>query len=531
MGWKMEHLYKIIIGAILLICLSACGDKQGKQISAIIPLAESNPDSALKALSKIDQIRLSDRDMALYALVYNMAQDKSGLVVDNDSLLRNAYNWYHDKPTDSLYAKCEYYMGKYYSLNDSSEKALRCFANSIKVASQRKDYYIQSMALLQSSVIITEYNPDLAIRYAKNAINTYNNVKDGPQSNKVYVLLNLAECLFYKDGDTMQCINLCTDAISLAKQLNDSLAIADSYQDLSSIYSMNGEYELALQAARKVYEYNGKGDVSSAMCLALALCNADSLSQSLAIIHKIPRKEYKDNGSAIYSLLHTIALKEKDYDGVNAYKDSLIQSLSSENNENAEAKDRYYSSLISKERLRAQSQNESRLKSGIIITLALLSIIVIAFILYIARYRKRQMLIRSVEIQKRKQLIIEHQRTRISTMRNYLMSKVSILRKLESLKNGTRKQVLLSDSDWNELEVFLNSSDDEFVERLQREFADLTKKDIRFLMLIKIGLPYSTIAQIYNIEPKSVKQKLFLIKNKLGLKNSQKSAKEFIVDY
>ena len=115
--------------------------------------------------------------------------------------------------------------------------------------------------------------------------------------------------------------------------------------------------------------------------------------------------------------------------------------------------------------------------------------------------------------------------------KHYLMSKVSILRKLESLKNGTRKQVLLSDSDWNELEVFLNSSDDEFVERLQREFADLTKKDIRFLMLIKIGLPYSTIAQIYNIEPKSVKQKLFLIKNKLGLKNSQKSAKEFIVDY
>ena len=113
MGWKMEHLYKIIIGAILLICLSACGDKQGKQISAIIPLAESNPDSALKALSKIDQIRLSGRDMALYALVYTMAQDKSGLVVDNDSLLRNAYNWYHDKPTDSLYAKCEYYMGKH----------------------------------------------------------------------------------------------------------------------------------------------------------------------------------------------------------------------------------------------------------------------------------------------------------------------------------------------------------------------------------------------------------------------------------
>jgi len=77
-NWKMEHLYKIIIGTILLISLAACGDKQGKQISAIIPLVESNPDSALKALSKIDQIRLSDKDMALYALVYTYGTGQVG---------------------------------------------------------------------------------------------------------------------------------------------------------------------------------------------------------------------------------------------------------------------------------------------------------------------------------------------------------------------------------------------------------------------------------------------------------------------
>ena len=54
------------------------------------------------------------------------AQGKSGLDVDNDSLLRTAYTYYSAKPNDSLYAKCQYYMGKYYMLNDSSEKALPC---------------------------------------------------------------------------------------------------------------------------------------------------------------------------------------------------------------------------------------------------------------------------------------------------------------------------------------------------------------------------------------------------------------------
>ena len=91
-------------------------------ISTIIPLAEKKPDSALALLKKVDQTKLSEKAVALYSIAYTMAQDKSGIDVDNDSLLRNAYNWYNGKPADSLYAKCEYYMGKYYALNDSSEK-------------------------------------------------------------------------------------------------------------------------------------------------------------------------------------------------------------------------------------------------------------------------------------------------------------------------------------------------------------------------------------------------------------------------
>lgn len=91
---------------------------------------------------------LSDLDMAMYSLAYTMAQDKTGIDIDNDSLIRTAYTYYYNRPEDSLYAKSQYYMGKYYALNDSSEKALQCFRKSIVMAKRKHDYDTQCLSLL-----------------------------------------------------------------------------------------------------------------------------------------------------------------------------------------------------------------------------------------------------------------------------------------------------------------------------------------------------------------------------------------------
>lgn len=180
----MRKIFDLILVLLIAINLVGCNDKQGRYISTIIPLAEKKPDSALALLKKVDQTKLSEKAVALYSIAYTMAQDKSGIDVDNDSLLRNAYNWYNSKPADSLYAKCEYYMGKYYALNDSSEKALRCFSNSVKAAKRQNDYYTQSLALVQSSLIVREYDPDLAIQYSNDADKLYNKVKNGSEVTK-----------------------------------------------------------------------------------------------------------------------------------------------------------------------------------------------------------------------------------------------------------------------------------------------------------------------------------------------------------
>ena len=108
---------------------------------------------------------------------------------------------------------------------------------------------------------------------------------------------------------------------------------------------------------------------------------------------------------------------------------------------------------------------------------------------------------------------------------------MDISKKVNTLKTKKPRAYAFSDDDWLELEAFVNSTDNDFIERLRSEFPKLTTKDIRFLMLIRIKVPASTIAALYSIEEKSVRQKLFLIKTKLGLEGADISAKTFIENY
>ena len=526
---------KIIFNTCFLlwfvILFSACENRHGEQIAAVIPLVQNHPDSVLKVLNSIDRRQLSEKNQALYSLVYTMAQDKSGLDVRDDSLMRYAYNWYHEKPNDSLYAKCEYYMGRFFQLNDSSEKALNCYSNSIKACKQHKDYYTQCLALEKMSIIVREYDADLAIRYAKECVSLYNMVENGPNKNMVYALLNLADCYAYKENQIKSSIIFTKKAIQLAATMRDSSAVANCYQDLSVIYNMSEQKENSLKAAKQAVVYSKRPNPYLQLCLANAYNNVDSLKQASRIAHELLSINKTDFKADIFYMLTSIALKSHNYKRASSYTDSLATSLQSLLTANSKAKDKYYHHLIEQEKTKAKFQEESQIKTGFIWGILILSALALVLIVYISRSKKKRLEMLNQEQQAHKQMIIEHQQIQITTMREYLMRKLEIQRKLDALKEGDSDKLIMSDDDWKDLEAFLNTSSNDFVLRLSYNFPSLTKKDLRFLMLIKIKLSYPVIASIFNIEVKSVKQKLFLLKRKLGLKNSQKSTREFIESY
>lgn len=519
-----------IILSFILMTISSCGEKHDARISTALALAENEQaDSALKLLQSVNKLNLPAKDKAMYGLVYTLAQDKSGLDVNNDSLIGTAYNWYKNKPTDSLYSKCLYYMGRFYALNDSSEKALECFQKSIVASKKRQDYSTQCLALFQQSVILRDYNPNRALSCAKAAVRIYNKVKGAKTSNKAYYLLNLAEAHCYSDNDFDNSIYVVKKAIKYAILSHDSMTISDSYQDLATIYALNAQPSLALKASIKSNEYCKKTNFSKQFALSQFYVLVDSLVPAKKNLAQAKPTSLSDT-CAYWTLCRDIAIKEKNVANAQAYADSSDLYFDKKNRENLKAKNNYYLLLLQKEIARTKLASESHLKSFIIGTIGIIAFITIVLIGYSFRQKRKFMRERMKSEEKIHKMEVEHKERQITTMRRFLLSKIDIINKLQAI-NSKRANAKMSEEDWKETEVFLNCTDNEFVIRLEKEFPDITDKDIKFLMLIRLKLPYESIAYIFNIEEKSVKQRLFLLKKKLRLGSGDMSTRAFIENF
>lgn len=70
-----------------------------------------------------------------------------------------------------------------------------------------------------------------------------------------------------------------------------------------------------------------------------------------------------------------------------------------------------------------------------------------------------------------------------------------------------------------------------FVSRLTEKYPSLSEKDIRLFMLLRLQVSSKTLADIYGISEKSIKQKLYLYKSKVGLETTGNSLRSFIESF
>lgn len=174
--------------------------------------------------------------------------------------------------------------------------------------------------------------------------------------------------------------------------------------------------------------------------------------------------------------------------------------------------------------------------------IVLLGLIIISFVLYTYwSYRKWSLarIAHEQEIYSQKQQMMEklhqeelsHRDVQLSIMRNYLLKKIEVVEKLNSNVPNESKHIVLSDNDWTELEVFLDSVEDLFVSRLRQEHPNLSKTDLQLMMLLRLRLSQKTLASIYCVSEKAIKQKLFLYKDKVGIKNEHFSLRNYIENF
>lgn len=506
------------------------------------------PENTLILLKKVSHEELSAKDEAEYSLYFTMAQDKAGIDVDNDSLIRIAYNWFQQHQNDSLCAKCFYYMGKYYMLNDSTEQAISLLTKSSDKSSKIGDLKTESMALEKLSKVYQVVEPQKSLVFSKKALKIYDSYKYATLKNRIYFSLNYSEALLACEK-TRKSVDVVLSLLPKALALGDSVVLADVYQDLANSYLYLGCRDSSLYCAKKAYELQPIKNVSCRLMFADAYQEADSLQQCLALLEKaspiLSSEKY-----VCFQIGCQASLKMQDYEKAKVYMDSAYSCIENMYAEAVKGKAEYYSSVLKKEKQKSELKGRSEMQSYLLLLVIILALFVIAFLLYVYRNARAKAQEEIVFEKKQAEMKVRHEHElvmveknlseqyhqkelsykemQLSIMRNYLMKLVTAVEKLNAIKKETDKHVVLTEKDWKEIAAFLDSTENLFVTRLKDSFPNLSERDIHLMMLLRLKLPQKVLASLYSITEKAVKQKLFLYKEKVGISGQNVSLREYI---
>ena len=216
-----------------------------------------------------------------------------------------------------------------------------------------------------------------------------------------------------------------------------------------------------------------------------------------------------------------LALLMEEKQSLSSALDKHIQSIETKNNlRNGYT---YQQDTRDFEALKMKNElNELKVKqqSYVIVILALgasILLLVGGFVIYLLHRKRNRLVQENLILKQQEELSALREkeallREKDAKMREELFRRVRI----ENLKDGKHIQHI-SDADWKEIHLMLESTYPGFLTNLQQNFPALTEKDINFCCLVKINMSLQDLADIYCISINSVSRRKLRLKEKLGI--------------
>ena len=522
----------------LLICLllACCGRQANETIRRAELLMQDEPDSALHMLQTVDRHDLSGESLARYALVYSIAQDKSGIDVANDSLLRIAYNYYSCHPEDSLYARSQYYMGIYYIMVDSTKLSEDCLRTAARYAEERGEYYTLYLALNRLATQVRYSDAALALEYSKKALRVYSEHCPPIVTNKILLIKDIGDAcmLCNKEDSALYYMDI---ALAEAMATGDSTLIGAVFQDKSLLYTKLDDYPQALSLVKAAWDISPEKNINLASRLADCYADADSALQARELYAAIIRIGNYEQKYLAYKNLASLSARDKDETSFLAYSDSAYECMEAMYMQILKTKSDYYQDLIRLEKENRQQEAEIYHKRIFILCSLLLLTVVVMIGVYIyinvknkAKREREQHLLREQFAREQHTRELEHKNARLAMMRKMVIEKYNFHQRVEEL-NKSGRHITLAPEDWKEISAFLSVTGDGFPERLKKSYPKLRDRDYQFCMLVRLGFSIKSLANIYGIAEASLKQKLVAYKERLDIPDKSMSFKQFIADF
>ena len=541
MAMNRTKAYFTLLIALLLTMLCSCG-KNAKIMDEAERIVEQSPDSSLALLSTVDRYSLSKSDRARYGLLFTMAQDKSGVDVDMDTLIRQSYIYYKGEPETKYYGLSQYYMGKYYFLNDSTTECEECFQNVVNNAKKRGDIDLQCLALEKLSRSIVLSNKRLSVIYAKKAVDLYSNQKNAKIANLILYMLNLANC-YILDNQKDSSFFYLRQSQQYLNRISDNSMPKYVYHSLSRAFYYFNEKDSALFYSRKAIDETS--DIKLMVFYSCCLEECDSLESAERLLRICSAESNDKLKYSSYMELCKLSCKRindkqlsTDIDSLERFADKYMLDLYSQ-------KGKYFEENINQGRQLERQENAVMVRNGVILFI-IVTVLLLAALVYVYLSKRKTLHAQEIRhiqehyemelesqrkekeyLEREHKLLLESKNKQIALLKNGLFERLELAKKIKDAK-GQSCHVVINDNDWNQLHSLLEGGEEYFVSKLKERYPSLSNDEIQMCMLIRIGLSNEDMANIYCITINSMKRKLYSFKEKMGITDKNQSVRNVI---
>ena len=534
--------YFTLLIALLLTMLCSCG-RNAKIMDEAERIVEQSPDSSLALLSTVDRYSLSKSDRARFGLLFTMAQDKSGIDVDMDTLIRQSYIYYKGEPETKYYGLSQYYMGKYYFLNDSTTECEECFQNVVNNAKKRGDIDLQCLALEKLSRSIVLSNKRLSVIYAKKAVDLYSNQKNAKIANLILYMLNLANC-YILDNQKDSSFFYLRQSQQYLNRISDNSMPKYVYHSLSRAFYYFNEKDSALFYSRKAIDETS--DIKLMVFYSCCLEECDSLESAERLLRICSAESNDKLKYSSYMELCKLSCKRindkqlsTDIDSLERFADKYMLDLYSQ-------KGKYFEENINQGRQLERQENAVMVRNGVILFI-IVTVLLLAALVYVYLSKRKALHAQEIKymqdqyemelesqrkekeyLEREHKLLLESKNKQIALLKNGLFERLELAKKIKDAK-GQSSHIVINDNDWNQLHSLLEGGEEYFVSKLKERYPSLSNDEIQMCMLIRIGLSNEDMANIYCITINSMKRKLYSFKEKMGITDKDQSVRNVIL--
>ena len=366
----------LLTGFIFVLLLIGSCNRHSTEWSTLLSVEEwiiDNPDSAMDVLDAIDTTSLcGEEERALYGLLMTMAQEKTNIVVADDSLIRLAARYFEDKGDQrrEMIANC--YLGMVrYDLERYSE-AIVNYYKAKEIAEKVGDWFYAGLACRGlSDIYNATLNKEEELSYAKQEFEYFRKCGLPPYIN--YAMLDLSRALYNHSNFEK--------SLDLMRELSDSASVAgDNYLlmcvrklEVESLMHSN-QYEKVVPKLKEIID-RGEADSKDSIKYWAALIFTDKrnvaeqfdnqiFSEDTPWHHVMKYMVYKQEGR-----IHDVL---REYEAIDSIRD-VLESKAMNNNING--------SLVSYVEVNKKLADAKLRSYHLMLWLIIVSIIFIAFII------------------------------------------------------------------------------------------------------------------------------------------------------